>query len=61
MHKVSNYVAPVILNEMFKKLPHKYFTNFSHGSFSLTNIIWALRESKRNEMERSFRYTWEAD
>ena len=34
MHKVSNNVAPLILN-MFKKPSHKYSTNFSHNNFSL--------------------------
>ena len=35
MHKVSNNVAPLIFNDMFKKLSHKYPTNFSHNNFSL--------------------------
>ena len=35
MHKVSNNVAPLIFNDMFKKSSHKYFTNFSHNNFSL--------------------------
>ena len=35
MHKVSNNVAPLIFNNMFKKPWHKYPTNFSHGNFSL--------------------------
>ena len=35
MHKVSNNVAPLIFNGMFKKLSHKYPTNFSHNNFSL--------------------------
>ena len=35
MHKVSNNVAPLIFNDMFKKPSHKYPTNFSHNNFSL--------------------------
>ena len=35
MHKVSNNVAPLIFNGMFKKPSHKYPTNFSHNNFSL--------------------------
>ena len=35
MHKVSNNVAPLIFNDMFKKPSHKYPTNFLHNNFSL--------------------------
>ena len=35
MHKVSNNVAPLMFNDMFKKPSHKCPTNFSHNSFSL--------------------------
>ena len=35
MHKVSNNVAPLIFNDMFKKPSHKYPTNFSHNNFNL--------------------------
>ena len=35
MHKVSNHVAPLIFNEIFKKPSHDYPTNFSYNSFSL--------------------------
>ena len=35
IHKVSNNVAPLIFNDMFKKPSHKYPTNFSHNNFSL--------------------------
>ena len=35
MHKVSNNVAPLIFNDMFKKPSHKYPTNFSRNNFSL--------------------------
>ena len=35
MHKVSNNVAPLIFNDMFKKHSHKYPTNFSKNYFSL--------------------------
>ena len=35
MHKVSNNVAPLIFNDMFKKPSHKYPTNFSYNNFSL--------------------------
>ena len=34
MHKVSNNVAPLIFNDMFKKPSHKYPTNFLHNNFS---------------------------
>ena len=39
MHKVSNNVAPLIFNDMFKKSLHKYPTNFSHNNFSLRNFF----------------------
>ena len=35
VHKVSNNVAPVIFNDMFKKPSQKYPKNFSHNNFSL--------------------------
>ena len=35
MNKVSNNVAPLIFNDIFKKPSHKYPTNFSHNNFSL--------------------------
>ena len=35
MHKVSNNVAPLIFNDMFKEPSHKYLTNFLHSNFSL--------------------------
>ena len=35
MHEVSNNVAPLIFNDMFKKPSHIYPTNFSHNNFSL--------------------------
>ena len=35
VHKVSNNVAPLIFNDMFKKPSHKHPTNFSHNNFSL--------------------------
>ena len=35
MHIVSNNVAPLIFNDIFKKPSHKYSTNFSHSNFSL--------------------------
>ena len=34
-HKVSNNVAPLMFNDMFKKPSHKYPTNFLHNNFSL--------------------------
>ena len=37
MHKVSNNVAPLIFDDIFKKPSHKYPTNFSHNNFSLKN------------------------
>ena len=35
MHKVSNNVAPLIFNDMFKKPSHKDPEKFSHNNFSL--------------------------
>ena len=35
MRKVSNNVAPLIFNDMFKKPSHKYPTNFSLNNFNL--------------------------
>ena len=35
MHKVSNNVAPLLFNDMFKKPSHQYPTKFSHNNFSL--------------------------
>ena len=35
MHKVSNNVASLIFNDMFKKPSHKYPRNFSLNNFSL--------------------------
>ena len=35
MHKVSNNIAPLTFNDMFKKPSHKCPTNFSYNNFSL--------------------------
>ena len=52
MHKVSNNVAPLIFNGVFKKLSHKYPTNFSHNNFSLKKC--SLSSTKNSKLWNEF-------
>ena len=40
MHKVSNNVAPLIFNDMFKKPSYKYPTNFSQKQLQFKEMLF---------------------